>query len=461
MFVAREVELEQLNKFYHRKDFQIIALYGRRRVGKTELLKELVKDKKHLFFSAEETTDLLNLKKVSECYSNMIGIPTGDLTSWEQFFEYVAIFAKKERLTVVIDEFPYLASSNSGFLSKFQHIIDHKLAEANILLVLCGSSIGFMEEEVFSQKSPLFGRLNGQIFVRPFDYIDSGKMLNGYTNQQKLESYFVLGGIPQYLKKFNTQQTVDENIIEFVIDSTQELYHAPENLIRQELRSPTVYNSILEVVSQGASKSNEIHTKIGVQPNIGQNYINTLINLHLLVKKQPVGGSTTRKTIYQVADPLFDFIFRFVYRYRSPLELGLGKEVFEKYIKGQLATYYGKKFEMVCTQYMQRKNKLLELPDIMEEIGTWWGGNHATKVEEEIDIVALNKIIGIYGECKYTEKLVGIDLLEELMRKSLLIPKVEMYYYLFSKVGFTKDLIEYSKQKENIVLVGLEDLFFS
>ncbi len=459
MFVGRENEMKQLNKFYNRDSFQLLALYGRRRVGKTELLKRFSKDKYCLFFSAEEATDILNLRKASEQYENLIGTKIGTLNTWEDFFEGLAKLSEDKRIILIIDEFPYLQASYSGFLSKFQHIIDHLLLDTNMMVVLSGSSISFMEDEVFSQKSPLFGRLSGQLFLKPFDYIDAGKMFEDYSNIEKLESYFILGGIPQYLKEFSTSKTVKDNIIDSILDSTEALYHAPNNLIRQELRSPAVYNSILEVVSEGASKSNEINTKIGVSQSVGQNYMTTLVNLHMLDKKKPIGEATKRKTIYRVSDFLFDFIYKFAYRYRSPIELGMGELVFEQHIKDQLPAHYGKKFEIVCLQYLNKLNSIGKLPILFEEMGTWWGSNPQSKRAEEIDIVGLNKTFGLYAECKYRNEKVGKNVLDSLKAKSMLIPRLEMCYFLFSKSGFTKELIEYANQHKEVNLVTISDLF--
>lgn len=459
MFVARENELKKLNKFYNREKLDIVALYGRRRVGKTELLRQFVKDKNHIFFSAEETTDLLNLEKLSELYSDKISRGVGTINSWEVIFEYISELSNDERLVFVIDEFPYLSSGNTGFLSKFQHIIDHKLQGKNMMIILCGSSIGFMENEVLSEKSPIFGRLTGQMLVNPFDYYDAAKMLKAYSFEEKLETYFLVGGIPQYLKKIETNKSIEDNIIEKLLETSEELFNAPANLIRQELRSPAIYNSILEAVSSGYTKSNEINTKIGVLASTGQNYVNTLINIHLLNKRLPVGVNSKRKTVYSVSDALFDFIYRFGYRYKSLLDVNLERKVYESYIHDKLPSHFGRRFEIACGEYVTRLNQHLVFPELLIEIGTWWGGNPKTKVEEEIDIVGLGENFGLYCECKYKTEPVGKEVLDDLMRKSLLVSKPLMHYYIFSKSGFKETLVEYTKDKDYIRLITINDLF--
>lgn len=459
MFVGRSQELRTLNKFYNRNDLDIVGVYGRRRVGKTALLKEFMKGKKTIFFSAEEATESVNLQKISEVYANALKIPMGVLDSWENVFDNLSQLSQNERLLFIIDEFPYLQSSQSSFLSKFQHIIDHVLENSNIMIVLCGSSIGFMEDELFAEKSPLFGRLTGQIYVKPFDYLDASKLMAHYSYEDKMTSYFILGGMPYYLNYFNYNLSVKENIIEKILDASEVLYNAPQNMIRQELRSPAIYNSIIQVISEGATKSNQINTKIGVAPNIGQNYLTTLMKLHLVDKLMPVGGTSKRKTYYRISDQLFNFVYRFCYRYRSLIELDLGEKVFSEYIESKLYQYYGKQFETVCREYMIRLNQSLFFPELLIEIGSWWGGNPKTKVEEEIDIVGLGETIGIYCECKYKNDMMDLSVLEELIRKSLLIPKPEMHYYLFSKSGFSKALLNYASKHNKVNLITIEDMF--
>lgn len=459
MFVSRSYELKILNKFYNKKGLDIVAIYGRRRVGKTAILKEFMKDKKAIFFSAEEATESVNLKKVSEVYGSSIGLPIGTFDSWESLFDNLRQLSHEERLLFIIDEFPYLQSSNPSFLSKLQHIIDHILPNSNIMIVLCGSSISFMEDELFAEKSPLFGRLTGQLFVKPFDYLDASKLMKDYDFEEKMKTYFILGGLPYYLNFFDYEVPLEENIINKIFDASEALYNAPQNMIRQELRSPAIYNSIIQVISEGATKSNEINTKIGVATNIGQNYLTTLMKLHLVEKLMPVGTTSKRKTFYRISDQLFDFIYRFGYRYRSLIELDLGGKVYSEYVESKLSQFYGRQFEIACTEYVSRLNKALVFPELLFEIGSWWGGNPTTKVEEEIDVVGLGESIGVYCECKFRNEVMEKSIFDELVRKSYLIPRPEMHYYLFSKSGFSDELITHASQNTNISLITLEDMF--
>lgn len=460
MFVGREYELSELNKFYGRKKFQFITLYGRRRVGKTYLIKEFIKDKRAIFFSAEESTDYVNLRKISNQLNEYIGVGGNAVyQSWEDVFDSIAEITKKEKIILVIDEFPYLQQSNKGFMSILQHLIDHKFKDIEMMIIASGSSISFMENEMITHKSPLYGRVTGQIFLKPFDYYDASKFFDDYTLEEKIETYCILGGIPQYLNKFDYSKTIRENIIEYILKSSEELFEVPMNTLKQELRNPAIYNSIIEAIASGASRSNEISTKIGVPATTTLKYIDTLMKLHLVKREVPILSKAKKKTIYSINDHLFKFIHAYAYRYRSLIEMGMGEMVFDEKIKDDYYKYIGLNFERVCLEYLIRENKKMKLPFIVEEFGRWWGGNPVTKKEEEIDIIGIDKNNGLYVECKYRNEKFELNQLKELIRKSNLVHRNNKYYYIFSKKGFGKSLIEYAKQFDNIRLVNLKDLF--
>lgn len=234
-----------------------MIMFGRRRVGKTRLLTEFIKNKEAIFFSAEENNDKLNLSKftdaIREHYTQFKYIP--DFDKWDHAFKFIAEIASNQRIVVVIDELPYITQSNPSFLSTLQHVIDHTLSKTNLFLIACGSSISFIENEVISEKSPLFGRKTAQMHVKPLDYFDAAKFFPNYTYEDKIKTYCLLGGIPQYLNKFDASLSLSENIIEHILDTSAYLYDEPKNLMHQELRVPAVYNAIIEAISSGAINS--------------------------------------------------------------------------------------------------------------------------------------------------------------------------------------------------------------
>ncbi len=460
MFIGREYELNELDKFYNREQFQFVTLYGRRRVGKTYLIKEFIENKKAIFFSAEESTDYINLRRISSQLNEFMNFGVNAVyQSWEDIFNTLADISKKERIILVLDEFPYLQNANNGFMSILQHSIDHRLMNTKAMIIASGSSISFMENEMISHKSPLYGRVTGQMFLKPFDYYDASMFFNNYSCEEKIEAYCILGGIPQYLKKFDDKKNIKANIIEYILNANEELFEVPMNTLKQELRNPAVYNSIIEAIASGSSRLNEISTKIGVPATTALKYMDTLMRLHIIKREVPILSDTKKKTIYSINDHLFRFVHAYAYRYRSLIEMGMGEAVFEKNIKNDYYKYIGLSFERVCLEYLIRENKELKLPFLVEKFGRWWGGNPATKKEEEIDIVGIDKNNGLYVECKYRNEKFKLSQLKELMQKSNLVHRTNKYYYIFSKSGFSKELMDYTTQVNNVKLITPRDLF--
>ena len=460
MFLGREKELHKLNQYYQSSKFEMLMVYGRRRVGKTKLLTEFIKDKDAIYYVAEENNDFRNMAKFTKIITNHFNENLNiNFSEWEDIFKYISKNLGNKKLVLVIDELPYIALSNLSFLSILQNSIDHDLLNKNIMIILCGSSISFMENEIVSHKSPLYGRKTGQLKIEPFDYFDSAKFFPDYSIKDKIKTYSVLGGIPHYLIKFDNKFSLQSNITKNILDSSSFLYDEPNNLLHQELRSPVIYNAIIEAIASGSSKINEISTKIHETPTKTNKYIKSLLELQILKKIHPINKENSKKTIYLINDNLYKFIYKYVYSNRSLIEQDFGEIVYNKKIEPNWNNYLGKIFEDICLEYLLRKNAKLELEFLVEKFGTWWGNNPIKKRQEEIDIVGLSENKGIYCECKYSNEKLGIAVYNKLVERSDLINKNEKYYYLFSKSGFTPELKELEKIKENLKLVTLEELF--
>jgi AAA+ ATPase superfamily predicted ATPase len=462
MFLGRERELKLLNNLYEKDNFNFIVMYGRRRVGKTTLLKEFCKDKKSVFFVAEEYNDKLALEKFSRALKESLSDENDKsiFNSWEDAFDYVYHKSKAEKIILVIDEFQYLVNSNKSLLSLIQNTIDHKLKDSNLYLVVCSSTISFMKENVLSQKSPLFGRKTAEFFIKQLGFYNSIKFFKSYSKEDKIFAYAILGGIPLYLLQFNDKVSINDNIKENFLLEISNLFLEPKNLLKMELRSPAVYNSIIESIALGSTKLNEISTKIGEDKDKVYNYILTLMDMHIIEKVHPVTDKkTTRKTIYKLSDNLFKFWYRFIFPNISNIEVGMGDVIFSKKIQPNLYNYVSFIYEDICKEYLVLKNIKGDIPILFDKIGSWWGTNNLTKSEEEIDIMASSEDGLIFGECKFKNEPVGIKEYERLKEKSELFKSENKYYYLFSKSGFKDSLIDYGKEIENLFLVDIDELF--
>jgi len=457
MFIGRESELKQLNDLYAEDKFQLVVMYGRRRVGKTRLLSEFCKEKYSLFFVAEEHNNLLALQKFSKSIIDFFGFAgmLGNFENWEQAFTFIAKQSMEKQLILVLDEFPYLVSGDKSIPSLLQNLIDHLMIHSKLYLIICGSSMNFIEKEILSYKSPLYGRMTSQFQVKPFDFYDAKKFFSNYSIEEQIICYGILGGIPQYLLQFNESRTIEENIKEKILLKSSYLNAEPFNLLKQELREPVFYNSIIESIATGATKINQIATKVGETTAKVSRYIDVLIELSILEKLKPYGDETSsRKTIYKIVDPLFAFWYRFVFANSSLIEQEMVNEVYTLYIKPGLSTYMGKQYEKICMDYLLRMNKKSELPIVIHSYGTWWGNNPIKKCEEEIDIVAGSQDSLMVCECKWKNEWVSEDVLDKLIERANLIHAKSYYYYVFSKSGFSSALK--SKINERLYLIDLE-----
>jgi len=462
MFVGREQELQYLDDCYNSDKFEFIVMYGRRRVGKTTLLTEFSKDKKVIYHMAEETSLNLQIEALAKAVFMTFEKPAflGGLNNYEEIIDYVVEKAGDERLLLIIDEFPYLAGNDKGLLSKLQKWIDLKLKETKIMLILCGSSISFMENKVLAYKSPIFGRKTGQIEVKPFDFYQSRAFFDGYSLEEQVMAYGIIGGIPLYLELWDSSKNIKVNVKKIFLGKFGYLYEEPQNLLKQELREPTLYASIIGAIAGGASKLNEISTKIGAPYDKTGVYLKTLMLLRLVRRVKPIyEKESKRKTLYQISDQLFKFVYRFVYPNRLLIEQHKAEHIFDDKILPDLNHFIGPVFEEVCNHYLLRESADDKLDFYITEIGKWWGTNPKTRQQEEIDLVARGDGHVIIAECKWRGIKTDVDVFETLIRRGeLLKTNDQIHYCIFSKSGFQTKLVEAVKDKSNVSLIALADM---
>jgi len=465
MFVGRESELGTLEKLYSKNSFQMVVMYGRRRVGKTTLISKFVANKPAVFFSAQEANDKMNLSLFSKSIFEFFRISSdfAPFETWNDAFNFIADKAKSERFILAIDEFPYAAEENKSLKSILQNIIDHQLKDTKIFIILCGSQISFMENEVLGYKSPLFGRRTSQMKIEGFNYIDASKMIEGFSLEDKVKLYACIGGTPHYLAQIDNEASFEDNLLDLYFNISGYLYDEPTMLLKQELREPSMYNSIISAIAGGASRLNDISTKIGEERSKTIKYLETLINLRILHKEYPFGDdpAKSRKGIYKISDNCYSFWYRYVFSEKAAIEQGSGKAVLMS-ILPDINSYIGKPFEEVCFQYMIDKNNKGELPFIFTRSGRWWGNNPKTKLQEEIDLVfssSDDKNI-IFAECKWRNEIKDVSLLYDLLEKATLFSRYDnQYYYLFSKVDFSKECQALADEMGNVKLITVNDLY--
>ena len=458
-FVNRSEELDFLNKRYLSGSPEFIILYGRRRVGKTEIIKQFIKDKPAIYFMADRQVERESLRQMQKNMGDYLNDSLFEKASIEGYFELFSEFAKKtdERVVFVIDEFQYLMESNSAIPSIFQKIWDEILANTNIFLIICGSSISMMET-LMGYKNPLYGRRTGQWMVEMLEFKDAIKFLPNYSLEEQVVAYAILDGIPQYLKQFDDTKPVIENIQDKIIEKGNFLHIEPEFLLKEELREPRNYFLILKAISFGNTKSGEIVNYTQLDKTLISKYLDTLSVLHIVEKNHPVDTNKerTRDTRYKFSDNFFSFWFRFVYPNRSDIERGEIKQVISL-IEKDLNSFIGRKFEKICEEALIEMNKQGKLPFRFKKIGGWWHKNR------EIDIIAMNEETKdiCLCECKWQSAKTGLDVLKELKEKAKFVDwfnnKRTEYYVIISKSGFTKAAIDYANA-EKMLLLDMDDL---
>lgn len=461
MFVGRQRELKKLERLYKSDQFEFAVFYGRRRVGKTTLINEFIKDKDAVYYMAIEGTRKENLAGLSKALLQS-HITAGGLefSDFNGLFDYIdSQCLKQGRLIIVIDEFPYLAASYPAISSILQSHIDQHWKNSMLFLILCGSSMSFMEEQVLGYKSPLYGRRTAQFKLHPFTYFEARKMLKGFSEEEQAILYGITGGIPEYLARIDSTVSLDQNIIDAFFDESGRLFEEPANLLKQELREPASYHSIISAIANGASRINEISTKTGLETSAASNLITSLITLGIVKREIPITeNQSSRKTRYQLEDSMFLFWYRFVRPNISSITRGVGEHVYTSLVKPHISDFMGAVFEAICKQYLYLPKIYARLPFPLGSTGRWWGNNPIKKCQEEIDIMAIHDSSALFGECKWRNSPVDTEVISTLKERGALFHYTENYFIIFSKGGFTDSAIETAAGEDGISLVSFEEM---
>ena len=457
MFIGRERELKKLNTLYHSDQFEFAVFYGRRRVGKTTLIKEFMKDKNAHYYMAIEGTAAENLAGLSAALISSGGQIS--FSSFEQLFQHIDRTCNDERQILVIDEYPYLAASYPAISSLLQSHIDHCWLNSKLFLILCGSSMSFMENQVLGYKSPLYGRRTAQFKLQPFTFFEAKQMLGSYNAEEQALLYGITGGIPEYLSRIKPAMSVDENILDLFFDESGRLFEEPTNLLKQELKEPASYHSIISAIASGCSRMNEIATKTGLETGGCSNLLTSLISLGIVKREFPITEREgSRKTLYRLCDNMFLFWYRFVRPNTSAISRGFGSAVYYSSVKPQLTDFMGKIFEEICIQYLFLPAVYDTAPFPIGNIGRWWGTNPKTRTQEEIDIVAVSENIVILGECKWRNAPVDSGTVQTLLDRGTLLPYPQKFFYIFSKTGFTDRALALGSQN-HIRMISFAEMF--
>ncbi len=465
MFINRKAELEQLSRLYSSDHAKLYVLYGRRRVGKTELLRAFCVDKPLIFFIATLSSDSEQLATFSrQIYGfSHAEVPAGfTFPSWEAAFQALADLPMQPRPMIILDEFTYLISGNKAIPSILQKVWDEKLKNTRLMLVLCGSYIGMMETEVLGYQAPLYGRRTASTLLRPLDLPSSSLFFPQYSPDEKFLAWAVLGGMPYYLHIFSDRQDIFVNIRQHILDAqTGALFNEPRLLLMEELREPRNYFSILRAIAQGHTRLNEITQASGVSEATSvARYLDILQQMRLITRRVPATENQpekSKKGIYQIDDHFLRFWFRYVQPNQSGLDLGLADAILEQRIRPDLDHFVATAFEEAALAFIARLAQAGHLTFLPERIGGWWDR------ETEIDALAISQTekAALVGECKWSVNPIGTNILVDLKKKAQVLMKnfgiQKVQFAMFARSGFTPALEEQARA-EGIGLYTVDEL---
>lgn len=445
--IGRESELRELQARYDSGRFEMIPVFGRRRVGKTTILKEFIKGKNGVYFSATRGSLKANISKLA---SKVLGTSVQVNMTPEDLFEEIRSRSADERYVLIIDEYPNLVRKNDHFTDILQEFIDDNEDSSKLFLILCGSSVSIMRHQVLSSKSPIYGRRTGQLEVLPMDIWDSMKMLKGFGTKDMMSIYGMVGGIPLYLKMFDPSLSIDENVKRLFFEDSSFFKNEHEFVLMEEFDNPFTYYSILEAMSRGMTKLSDIATYCLLDDSTAHKHLTALLSTSFVERIVPVDNPNGKIALYRISDNFLRFQFGRVLPVVDYYDPENPSDTVSKVMKG-LETDMGPVFEQVCGQHLRAIHK--------GRIGRWWGSDPSTHSKEEIDLVLTRiedgRIMGWFAECKYRNEKPGMDVLEKLRHRASLVKGYdERRLVMYSRTGFTENLMG-SDQAE---LYSLEDI---
>lgn len=437
-----------LEERYKKAGFEFIPIYGRRRIGKTELILQFIKNKRAIYFLATAGTKKENIERFKAASSQSIEL-SAVKEDWEPIFEYIKNHTR-QKIIIVIDEFPYLIESEKGLPSTFQAIVDLHLKNSRIFLILSGSSLSMMYKEVLTYKAPLYGRRTGQIHLNRLRFKDVVKFFDK-PFEEIIEIYSVCGGVPAYLNEFRANKPFFRLIKEKILEKNSILREEVPFLLRQEFRDPKVYMTILSAMAMGFRNLGKIINYCGFESKTGiMPYLKALEYLEYIRREIPITEkSRSKKGLYFINDNFFEFWFKFVRANNSIIEQDVDRGL--KNIKKDFNSYAGFVFEDICKELLWELRVRKNIFDF-DKIGRWW------HKDNEIDIVALNSETKeiLFAECKWQEKVDAEKILYELKEKAKLVywhsEKRREYYAIFAKSYGEKI------EEPNLMLFDLKDL---
>ena len=461
MLIDREDERMALEREYERDQASFVVMYGRRRIGKTSLLVDFLKDKCGVYFLATEESEAQNRATFKGVVADFLDddlIRHASFDRWDDLFDRLTQDVS-QRIVIVLDEFQYLGKANNAFLSVLQRIWDSLLRERNVMLVLCGSLISLMVEQTLAHGSPLYGRRTAQLHMRQLPFSCYGEFFPEESSERKLvELFSVTGGVPKYIELFDAQKDIYASIAHNVLDRSSFLYDEPNFLLQREVGEVGSYFSIIKAIAAGNRKLGKIASVLETKQTSLTRYLKTLADLDILEREVPVTESNPQRSKsgqYRIKDNFLLFWFRYVFPNLGLIESGHAEAVKGKIERNFIDGHVSYVYERICQEKVWDKAADGTWPFVPTKVGRWWGAG-----DVEIDAVALDDQGSSLAlcECKFWKEPVGANVLRDLESKAPAVvwqrEERSLWYVLFSISGFTEDLQRLAAEREDVLLMS-------
>lgn len=460
MFFGRKDELKELSSRYGSDRFEMGVVYGARRIGKTSLLKESIKDRVSFYFQAKESNEYDNRRSFSMQVNKLLGIPyTNVYPTFSDAFDDLLRFAGGKQFVIIIDEIAYLANADKGFLSELQFCVDDKFKDTKIKLILSGSNISFMKDILKDKRSPLFQRSTFQMHVTKLLFSDSLKFLDGVSTEDSVKYLSIFGTHPYYLEMIDKSKSFDENIKGLLFSKFGNLLDAPDKVLPSASSDQTNYNTILKAIAYRRRSNKDIASYLDKPDNFVASYLPRLVENETIEKREAFNKSR-KLNYYEISDNLLRFWYRFIFDRKEEIALGLGDVLYEEN-KTEIDDFIAHGFEDVAISFLTEQNSKGLLKYYYEPIRNYKVDN--SKLGRSIELDGLAKGLGknkdklLVVECKYRKAPFSTAMLEQLKESVSVFDGFSSYdYYLFSKSGFTEEML--SLKDDNIHLITLSDL---
>lgn len=455
-FINRDRELESLNRVDRQPTGGLVVLYGRRRLGKTSLLREFAKDKRCVYYMADQAAELSQRNAMARVMADALNEPLMEQVRYAEWYDLFAAFDRlrpADRKTVlIIDEYQYLCKAQSAFSSFLQKWWDEHWKNENVLLILCGSLTSMMYRETLAHSSPLYGRASGQILLRPLGLQHIPEFVKDSTEKRCVERYALCGGVPRYLELFQHTDGFEDALLDGVLNPDAPLHVEARILLQDELDVPNVCWSLLEAIASGATRISEMAARLGQPANSLTRYLALLRDLSIVEREVPIAEknpSKSKRGVYVIKDSFLRLWFGCVYPYESFFEIGNTDAALQK-LRPLLSHHIELTYEMLCREYMHLHP---ELASGTVRIGRQWGAHY------EVDVAGVNARdrFTLLGECKWSRQKVGLSVLRDLQetaRQQNLPLEPDVQWMLFSRSGFLDDLRAFVDEQSNIRLIS-------